>query len=126
MYDEPALHALLLKRLAEKSNPLKRRLYLDKANLENGNTKRQRCYVRELLKLSAEVYVCSGKSPGGCCHCKGVVVDKRWFLTGSSNLTWAARNANSEWCFKLTGAKVESVLQTLQDARSTFPLCAKL
>ena len=126
MYDEPGLHALLLKRLAEKTNTLKLRVYLDKENLEKGNTKRQRGYVKELVKLNAEVYACSGKTKGGCWHCKGVVVDKRWLLTGSANLTWAARNANSEWCFKLAGAKVESVLQTLQDARSTFSLCTKL
>ena len=118
LFDEPSLHALLVKRLADERDKVAVRLHLDgKTLLKEEKYYYQRSRVKKLHELGATVYLCSGRKPNGVFHKKAVIADRRWMFTGGANLTHSARHANSEFLFKLTGAGVMDALRSLEQER---------
>ena len=118
LFDEPSLHALLVKRLADKRDRVAVRLHLDgKTLLNDDKFYYQRSRVKKLHELGATVYLCSGRKPNGVFHKKAVIADRRWMFSGGANLTHSARHANSEFLMKLTGKGVMDALASLEQER---------
>ena len=123
LFDEPSLHALLVKRLTDARDTVAVRLHLDgKTLLNDDKFYYQRSRVKKLHELGATVYLCSGRKPKGVFHKKAVIADRRWMFSGGANLTRSARHANSEFVFKLTGQGVMDALASLERERLTARL----
>ena len=80
-YDNPALQKVLLKRLTGRV-PFSLRLYLDAEMFAGRVPHFQRPRVRELFEAGAKVLLCRGLKNQGAFHCKGIVVDRRFFTLG--------------------------------------------
>ena len=123
LFDEPSLHALRVKRLADGRDKVAVRVHLDgKTLLNDGKFYYQRSRVKKLHELGATVYLCSGRKPNGVFHKKAVIADRRWMFGGGANLTRSAGHANSEFLFKLTGQGVMDARASLEQERLTARL----
>ena len=123
LFDEPSLHALRVKRLADGRDKVAVRVHLDgKTLLNDGKFYYQRSRVKKLHGLGATVYLCSGRKPKGVFHKKAVIADRRWMFGGGANLTRSAGHANSEFLFKLTGQGVMDARASLEQERLTARL----
>ena len=116
MFDEPDLQNKLHLRLR---SGLRLRVLVDRQQLKRKTDWAKRSLQRldKLRKAGAQVFLCSGRFDAGCFHNKELVVDKRFYFSGSANFTHAARHYNSERCLFATGPEVASVLADLQEQR---------
>ena len=119
-YDNPTLHAALLKRLNGRRK-FTLNVYIDTEQFGGRVPKMMKSRIRELGQSGASVYLCKGGGPRGSFHAKGLVIDRRYLYCGSPNLTGKSVN-NEEWPMRCTGDVVGQVLSRLAIARVRWPL----
>ena len=120
VYDNPTVQSALLKRLRGRT-AFELNLYVDSEQFSGGGPRLQKSRLRELRSAGARVYLCRGQGRQGSYHAKGAVVDRRFLYTGSANFT-AKSLANEEFCFKLVGHDVLTVLQRMVQHKQTGKL----
>ena len=127
LYDDPALHSLLLARLGGQSE-FDLTLFVDSQGTSGGICRYMKSRLRELARAGAKVWLCNGHSHNltfgsassrlvGHLHVKGVVFDSRVAFSGSMNLTRSART-NKEVMFRMTGPVVVEFLEHLLNLRA--------
>ena len=120
VYDNPAVQDALLKRLRGRS-AFELSLYVDSEKFFSGGPRLQKSRLKQLHSAGAQVYLCKGQGRQGSFHPKAGVVDRRFLYTGSANFTQQSL-ANEEFCFKLVGPDVLTVLGRMVRHRQTAKL----
>jgi len=116
VYDHPALHALLLKKLQGRKD-FKLVIYVDTELFATGGPRFQESRLQSLLGAGAQLYLCKGFGRLGAFHSKGLVVDRRTLYTGNANFTGKS-GINEELVFRMTGPVVLQVLERFAGYRN--------
>jgi len=120
MYDNPAVQAVLLKRLRGRT-AFGLNVYVDSEKFSVGGPRLQKTRLKELHTAGAQVYICRGLRRQGAYHCKGAVADRRFLYSGNANFTNKSED-NEEFCFKMAGPVVRQVLEKLARHRQKHTL----
>ena len=115
-YDNSKVHKTLMSRLRGEA-PFKLNVYIDKEMLQGNTPEKQRARISELIRAGASVYVCQGPGKRGSYHFKCIVVDRRWLLKGSMNVTDKSLQ-NEEAPETATGPLVAQYLERLSGHRA--------
>ena len=120
MFDEPAVHEALLKKLRGRSS-FACDVFVDARAYEQKTCYHEGPRLRSLRDAGATVHLCTGKSgkaeygPSGlpgAHHIKALILDRKIAYLGSANLTRAART-NNEIMHRFTGPPAETILSAV-------------
>ena len=128
MYDDPDVHASLMKRVRQ--NPdVNMEIIVDGKQLQKGGCYYMRPRLRELQRHGVAVYLAPGRTSSGHMHCKNLVMSSasaQVAFTGSSNFTKSARAHNHEMMLRVSGLPVRSIRAVNDRCRATAVLAGPL
>jgi hypothetical protein len=124
MYDHPAVHSALVRRLTGKE-AFACEILVDKEQYDRKTAPHQAPKLRELKSLDAVVYLCSGtRGQGvfgkqaylGSMHMKILLLDNKIAYYGSANFTHSAVK-NWELVTRMVGPPVKNIVSTIQSLK---------
>lgn len=115
-FDEPLLHAVLLRRLEDKKRGrFSCRVLVDKEKHDDNSCYFQNGRLKSLKAAGAEVFTSTGRpgSKRGHMHIKALVIDSEVAYVGSCNFTLASKHS-FELMLRLTGPIVADALNAVE------------